>query len=263
MPRNLIASDQTIKAIKPGDARKRLNDGDGLFLLLFVKGGAHGWRFAYSLHGKRNNLSLGTYPDVGLAQARKKADEARVLVANGQDPSDARKEGKAGIERKREAERRAAAGLPDADSFEGVAREWFATRKDEWSESYGEKVLARLVADVFPYVGARPINDITPPELLVVFRHIEGRGVVETAHRARESCSQVFRFAIATGRAERDAAQDLRDALKKPKVRHFAAITEPKRLGELLRACQGYAGTPVVRAALQLAPMLLDRKSVV
>ena len=158
MPRNLIASDQTIKAIKPGDARKRLNDGDGLFLLLFVKGGAHGWRFAYSLHGKRNNLSLGTYPDVGLAQARKKADEARTLVAAGQDPSEARKEGKADVERRRESARRVAAGLPDVDSFEGVAREWFATRKDEWSASYGEKILARLEADVLPSSNKAPIT---------------------------------------------------------------------------------------------------------
>lgn len=259
MPRNLIASDQTIKAVKPGDPRKRLNDGDGLFLLLFVKGGAHGWRFAYSLQGKRNNLSLGVYPDVSLAQARKSADAARALVASGVDPSDARKVGKEDVERKREADRRTAAGLPDADSFEGVAREWFDTRKGQWSDSYGEKILARLVADVFPYIGRRPIGEITPPELLSVLRRIESRGVVETAHRARENCSQVFRFAVATGRAQRDAAQDLRDALKKPEVKHFAAITDPKRMGELLRACDGYTGTPVVRTALLLAPMLMLR----
>ena len=259
MPRNLIVSDQTIKAIKPGDARKRLNDGDGLFLLLFVKGGAHGWRFAYSLHGKRNNLSLGTYPDVGLAQARKKADEARTLVAAGTDPSDTRRANRVEIEKRREEERRADAGLPAANSFEGVAREWFETRKGQWSDSYGEKIMARFVADVFPYIGRRPIAEINAPELLTVLRRVEGRGVVETAHRARENCSQVFRFAIATGRAERDAAQDLRDALKKPEVKHFPAITDPKRMGELLRACDGYTGTLVVRAALKLAPMLLLR----
>lgn len=194
--RNLIASDQTIKAVKPGDPRKRLNDGDGLFLLLFVKGRAHGWRFAYSLHGKRNNLSLGVYPDVGLAQARKNADAARTLVAAGVDPSDARKSDKVDIERKREADRLADAGLPSADSFEGVAREWYETRKGEWSTSYGEKILARLVADIFPYIGRRPIGEITPPQLLEVLRRIESRGVVETAHRARENCSQVFRFAM-------------------------------------------------------------------
>jgi integrase len=259
MARNLIASDQTIKAVKPGDLRKRLNDGDGLFLLLFVKGGAHGWRFAYSLHGKRNNLSLGVYPDVGLAQARKSADAARTLVAAGADPSETRKSGKVDIERKREADRRADAGLPSADSFEGVAREWHDTRKGDWSISYGEKILARLVADVFPYIGRRPIGEITPPQLLEVLRRVESRGVIETAHRARENCSQVFRFAIATGRAERDAARDLSDALKKPQVKHFAAITDPKRLGELLRACHGYTGTPVVRTALRLAPMLMLR----
>ncbi len=259
MARNLIPSDQSIKAIKPGDARKRLNDGDGLFLLLFVKGGAHGWRFAYSLNGKRNILSLGTYPDTGLALARTKADEARKLVSAGTNPSDVRKDGKAEAERVREAEKRADAGLPPVDSFEAVAREWHETRKGEWSASYGEKILARLVADVFPYVGARPVGAITPPELLKVLRRVESRGVIETAHRARENCSQVFRFAVATGRAERDPAQDLKDALRKPDVKHFAAITDPKRMGELLRACDAYAGTPVVRTALRLAPMLLLR----
>ncbi len=259
MPRNLISSDQTIKAVKPGDARKRLNDGDGLFLLLFVKGGAHGWRFAYSLHGRRNSLSLGTYPDVGLALARRKADEARALVAAGVDPSDARKTSKAEQHRKQESDRRSAAGLPAEDSFEAVAREWFETRKDRWSTGYSEKVIARLEADVFPYVGRLAIEAVTTPDLLAVLRRMEARGVVETAHRARESCSQIFRFAIATGRATRDPAQDLRDALRQPTVRHFPAITTPKRLGDLLRAAYGYAGTPVVRAALRLAPMLLLR----
>ena len=259
MARNLIPSDQTIKAIKPGDLRKRVNDGDGLFLLLFVKGGAHGWRFAYSFNGKRNILSLGTYPDTGLALARVKADEARKLVSAGTDPSDARKDGKAKAEQQREAEKRADAGLPPVDSFEAVAREWHATKKGGWSPSYAGKILDRLVADVFPYIGARPAGAITTPELLKVLRRIESRGVIETAHRARENCSQVFRFAIIAELAERDPAQDLKGALKKPDVKHFAAITDPKRMGELLRACDAYAGTPVVRTALRLAPMLLLR----
>jgi len=258
--RNLIPSDKTIKAVKPGDQRKRLNDGEGLFLLLFVKGGAHGWRFAYSLLGKRNNVSLGTYPDVSLAQARKSADEARRLVSEGHDPSESRKAGNAAKKRKREADKRADAGLPSADSFEAIAREWHEFKRAGWSTTYSAKTLARLVADVFPYVGRRPISEITPAELLTVIRRVEARDVIETAHRALKNCSQVFRFAVASQRAPRDPAQDLKDALRPMKTRrHFPAITNPVRLGELLRACDGYRGTPVVRTALLLAPMLMLR----
>lgn len=259
MARNLIPSDLTLRAIKPGDPRKRVNDGDGLYLLLFVKGGAHGWRFAYSLNGARNNISLGTYPDTSLAQARKKADAARSLVSHGQDPSDARRADKVAAAQRREADRLAAAGQPAADSFETTAREWHATRRDEWSASYGDKVLARLEADVFPYLGQRHVGTITPAELLEVLRRIEARGVIETAHRALESCSQAFRYAVGKGLAASDPGRDLKGLLRKPRVRHFAAITRPERLAELLRACDGYAGTPVVRAALHLAPMLLLR----
>ncbi len=259
MARDLIPGDATIKAIKPGDARKRLADGDGLYLLLFVKGGSHGWRLDYAVHGRRKTLSLGTYPDTGLALARRKASEARKLVSEGIDPSDARKAGKTQAEEKREADRLADAGMPPADSFEAVAREWHETRRDEWSPSYADKVLARLEADVFPYVGRRPIAQITAPELLDVLRKIEARGVIETAHRAHESCSQVFRYAVGKGLVASDPARDLKGLLRKPKVRHFPAITRPERLAELLRACYGYQGTPVVRAAVRLAPMLLLR----
>jgi integrase len=259
MPRDLIPGDVTIKAIKPGDPRKRLSDGDGLYLLLFVKGGAHGWRFSYSIHGRRKLLSLGTYPDTGLALARRKADDARRLLSQDIDPSDQRKATKAAKVQEREEQRRADDGLPPSGSFEAVAREWFDARRHSWADTYSSKIMDRLVADVFPYIGRRPVGAITPPELLTVLRRIEARGAIETAHRARENCSQVFRYAVAAGLAERDPAQDLRDALRKPQVRHFPAITRPDRLAELLRAIDGYAGTPVVRAALRLAPMLLLR----
>ncbi|MFG6442535.1 tyrosine-type recombinase/integrase [Roseateles sp. LKC17W] len=259
MAKHLIPSDATLRAIKPGDVRKRINDGDGLYLQLFVNGGSHGWRFAYSLATRRNILSLGTYPDVSLSQARKRADEARKLVSEGLDPSSARKASKAAAAEKAQAERLADAGLPAAGSFEAVAREWFDTRRAGWSTSYGDKIMARLEADVFPVIGRLAVGSITSPELLVMLRKIEARGVIETAHRARENCSQVFRFAVATGRAERDPAQDLKDGLKRPDVKHFPAITEPARLAELLRAFDGYAGTYVVRAALRLVPMLLLR----
>jgi len=259
MPRNLIGSDTSIRSIKPGDERRRLTDGDGLYLLLFVKGGAHGWRFDYSIDGKRKTLSLGTYPTIGLALAREKAEAARKLVAQGVDPSAARKAVRASHAEANEASKRKEAGLPALNSFEQVAREWYDVRRGDWAESYGVKILGRLVADVFPYIGARPIAQIDPPELLKVLRRIEERGVVETAHRALENCGQIFRYAVATGRAVSNPARDLKDALRKPVVQHFPAITSPARFGDLLRACDGYRGTHVVRTALKLAPMVLLR----
>lgn len=259
MARSLLPSDTTIRNIKPGDPRKRLSDGEGLYLLLFVKGGAHGWRLDYTVNGNRKTLSLGTYPDTGLKLARDKATQARELVAAGKDPSDLRKANKAQHAVTREAVHREATGLPAVGSFEEVAREWYDTRRGEWSASYGLKIIRRLEVDVFPYVGRDLAANITPPQLLDVLRRIETRGVVETAHRALENCGQVFRYAVATGRAVSNPARDLKDALKKPVVKHFAAITDPLRLGELLRACDGYQGTLVVRAALHLVPLLLLR----
>ncbi len=259
MAKYLIKGDTSIKAIKPGDPRKRLSDGDGLYLLLFVKGGAHGWRFDYSHEGKRKTLSLGTYPATGLGLARQTAEKSRQLVAAGVDPSDERKNNKARAAQKIVREQRTAAGLPEQDSFEHVAREWFEARRQDWAPSYGNKILRRLEVDVFPYIGRCSPAEITPPKLLEVLRRVESRGVVETAHRALENCSQIFRFAVASGLAVSNPARDLKDALKKPKAKHFPAILDPKRLGELLRAIAGYGGTPVVRAALHLAPMVLLR----
>ena len=259
MARNLIPSDATIKAIRLGDARKRLADGDGLFLLLFVKGGAHGWRFNYTFHGRRKTLSLGTYPDTALAIARRKADAARQLVADDLDPSQKRKAERAGYAQDRIANEREAQGLPPLDSFEAVAREWFAVKRDGWAASYADKIIARLDADVFPWIGRVPVGSVTPPQLLKVMRRIEARGVVETAHRALRDSSQVLRYAVATGKANTNSALDLKGALRRADPKHFPAIIEPKRFGELLRACDNYAATPVVRAALKLAPMLLLR----
>lgn len=259
MARNLISSDATIRAIKPGDPRKRLSDGDGLVLLLFVKGGAHGWRLDYRFGGRRNMLSLGTYPDTTLAMARRKADAVRQLVAEGFDPSQKRKAEKAAYVQARVADEREAQGLPPLDSFEAVAREWFAVKRDSWARSYSDKIIARLETDVFPWIGRVAVGSVTPPQLLEVLRRIEARGVVETAHRALQDSSQVFRYAVATGKAASNPARDLKDALKRPNTKHFPAIIEPKRFGELLRACDNYAATPVVRAALKLAPMLLLR----
>ena len=260
MARDLIPSDKSIKTIKPGDPRRRLNDGDGLHLLLFVKGGSHGWRLAYSLNGARNVLSLGTYPDTGLALARRKANEARKLVSEGADPSNVRKAGKVTAEAKREAERLAEAGLPPSGSFEAVACEWLDTvHGAKVSDGHAERTRIRLEQDVFPWLGRRPLDAIEPPELLACLRRVEARGAIETAHRVKYACGQVFTYGIATGQCKRNAAADLRDALQPVRVTHHAAITDPKRVGELLRAIAGYRGHAVTRTALQLAPLVFQR----
>jgi integrase len=258
---DLIKSDRTIQAhIKEG-IKSRLSDGSGLYLIPSIhdNAGSYSWRFDYTFETKRKTISLGIYPSTGLASAREKAIYARELVASGKNPSDIRKAKRQQHLQQREAEKLEGKGLPRSGSFEEVARRWFSVRKDQWAASYGEKVMRRLENDVFPFIGKDTIEEITPRQLLEVMRRIERRGVIETAHRALESCSQVFRFAVHEGEIPTNPARDLKGALKKPVTSHFAAITNPQRLGELLRAIQGYQGTTVVRAALQLQPMLLLR----
>ncbi|XVJ70359.1 MAG: integrase arm-type DNA-binding domain-containing protein [Rhizobacter sp.] len=262
MARDLIPGDVTIRSIKPGDPRKRLSDGDGLYLRLFVKGGSHGWRLDYTIAGVRKNLSLGTYPDTGLALARKKADEARRLVSDGKDPSKVRQAAKLEAARLREESRLADKGMPASGSFEAIAREWLATKHmPKVSEGHAERTRIRFEQDVFPYLGRRPIGEIKAPELLACLRRVESRGAIETAHRIKDACGQVFRYAIATheGLCERDPSADLREALTPMTSGHHAAVTDPKRVGELLRAIEAYKGHPVTRAALALAPMLFQR----
>lgn len=260
MAKYLIPSDKTLKAIKPGDERKRINDGEGLYLQLFVKGGSHGWRFAYSLAGRRNILSLGTYPDTSLALARQKADDARRMVAEGQDPSAARQEAKAEVQRKRRAERLADAGLPPEGSFEAVAREWLSqVHQVKVSPGHAERTRIRLEQEAFPWIGRRPIGEIEAPELLQVLRRVEGRGAIETAHRIKDACGQVFRYGIATGVCARNPAADLRDALRPVQTKHHAAITEPAQVAKLLRDMHDYQGSAVTRAALALSTLLLLR----
>ncbi len=260
MPKHLIPSDTTLRAVKVGDPRKRINDGQGLYLQLFVKGGSHGWRFAYSLGGRRNILSLGTYPDVGLSLARKKADDARRLVAEGRDPSAVRQEAKAVAQRQLEAERMAEAGLPPQGSFEAVAREWLATvHAAKVSDGHHARTRIRLEQDAFPWIGRRPIAEIEAPELLAALRKIEARGAIETAHRVKDACGQVFRYGIAAGACSRNPAADLRDALRPVQTRHHAAITDPAQVAKLLRDIADYQGQPVTRVALRLSALLLLR----
>lgn len=260
MAKNLIPGDTHLAAIKPGDQRKRISDGEGLYLLLFVKGGAHGWRFDYSHGGRRKTLSLGTYPDTTLKAARRKADEFRKLVAGGTDPSSQRKTTKQTQRAAVEAETRQDRGLPPANSFEAVAREWVATiHQAKVSAGHAARTLIRFEQDVFPWLGLLPIIAIEAPALLAVLRRVEARGAIETTHRIKDACGQVFRYGIASGVCQRNPAADLRDALKPVNVKHMASVTDPQQVGHLLRLIENYTGFPTTRAALQLAPMLFQR----
>jgi len=239
-------TDPAIKKAKPADKPFKLYDEKGLFLIVTPTGGKW-WRLKYRIAGKEKLLALGTYPDVGLARAREKRDEARKQIADGVDPGELRKATKT-----QQAERA-------ANSFEAVAREWFTKHLADKAENHRVKVIRRLEKDVFPWLGGRPIAEITAPELLTTIRRIEARGAVDTSHRVMQSCGQIFRYAVATGRAERDPTSDLRGALQRVKTEHLPALVEPKAVGELLRAIDGFRGSFQVQCALRLAPMLFVR----
>jgi integrase len=241
-----MLTDKAIKNAKPGKKRVRLFDERGMYLEIAPAGGKW-WRLKYRFDGKEKRLSLGVYPEVGLKAARDRRDAARKLLSDGVDPA----------ENKR-AIKLARAEAAD-NSFEVVAREWYAKFSPRWSESHAIRLLRALERDIFPWVGTRPIAGISAPELLTVLRRIEARGALITAHRALNSCGQVFRYAIATGRADRDPSGDLRGALSPVKGGHFAAATEPTKLAEVLRAMDGYQGTLPVICALRLAPLVFVR----
>ncbi|WP_295543842.1 integrase arm-type DNA-binding domain-containing protein [uncultured Thiohalocapsa sp.] len=235
-----------IRNAKPGDKPRKLFDGGGLYLEVAPSGGKW-WRLKYRYHGKERRLSLGVYPDVSLKTARTRRDQARELLAESVDPGEHRKA------------LRAAQAQSDANSFEVIAREWYARNLPTWTEGHAKRILRRLERDIFPWIGNRPIAEITAPQLLGAVQRIERRGALETAHRALSNCGQVFRYAIATARAERDPSTDLRGALPPVKPTHFAAVTEPAQIGPLLRALDSYEGTLIVRSALRLAPLVFVR----
>lgn len=239
-------TDAAIRTAKPGEKPYKLADERGLFLLVNPNG-AKWWRLKFRVEGKEKALSLGIYPDTSLKEARSKRDEARKQLAEGIDPSQQRKAIKAARE-----------GVT-ANSFEVICREWLENKRSNIEEAQYKKALARLEKDVFPWMGSRPIAEITAPEVLAVLRRIDARGARYTAHKAKSEISQCFRYAIATGRAERDPCPDLRGAIPAPKTENRPAITDPKAAGELLRAIDGFKGTFVVRCALLLAPLLFVR----
>lgn len=242
----MALSDSAIRTAKPRVKAFKLFDTGGLYLGVFPSGGKR-WRLKYRFEGKERALALGVYPDVSLAMARARRDEARRQVADGIDPGAVRKA------------RKQASRAASENSFELVAREWFGKLSVNWAPNHSSKVMARFENDLFPYIGKRPIHEITAPELLAALRKIEKRGAVDTAHRARQTAGQVFRYAIATGRASRDTASDLRGALASVRGGHFAAVTDPKALGALLRTIGGYSGTLPVQCALRLAPLVFVR----
>jgi len=254
--------DKTLKAAlkkaKAAGKASKLSDGAGLVFEARPTGTGW-WRLRYWSGGKEGMLSLGTYPEVPLTLARERRDQTRKLVAAGTDPSEARKADKAAKVVKAEAMRMAAAGLPGPGTFEHAAREWHARMAPSWSATHAVKVLALLVNDLFPYIGARPLAELTAPELLMHARRVEARGAVETAYRALKAAGAVFRFGVQEGYCESDPTRDLKGAIMLPVAQHRAAVTDPVKLGELLRAIDAYQGTPVVRAALALAPLVFLR----
>jgi integrase len=239
-------TDAKVKNAKPADRPHRISDGGGMFLEV-TPSGAKYWRLAYRFNGKQKLLALGVYPDVSLAAARAKRDTARRQLADGRDPGAVRK-----------AEKRAGK-IAAANTFEAVAREWLAEQRKVWADSTWPHVERQFDQDIFPAIGRRPIAEIAPAEVLDMARAIQRRGVAETARRALQKCGQVFRHAVAVGIATSDPTRDLRGVVKVPKPKHFAAITDPKEAGNLLRMIEGHTGTAVVLAALRLSPVLMVR----
>ena len=249
-------TDAKIRAARARAKPWKLFDGGGLFLLIHPNGSRY-WRMKYRFAGREGTLAFGVYPEVSLREAREKRDEAKRQLRAGIDPS---------VQRK-------VARTAQAETFEAVAREWLHTlahppqnpnskrRRAPLAESTIEKKIGWLEDFVFPYIGRRPIREITAPELLEVLRRIERRGIIETAHRVRSTCGRVFRYGIATGRCARDVGADLRGALAPVVTHHHPALTDPAKVGELLRAIDGYRGHPSTEAALRLLPIIFLRST--
>jgi integrase len=235
-----------VKEAQPQAKAYKLGDGGGLFLLVNPSGTKY-WRFKYRYAAKEKLLALGVYPDVSLKSARTNHRDAQDQLKAGIDPSAQRKAIKL------------TKNTAAANSFKLVALEWFSKQKPIWAENHWSKVERMMARDLFPFLGTRPLNEITPPELLAVLRKIESRGALESAKRTKQIAGQIFRYGVATGRCERDPSQDLSGALANPIKQHRSAVTDPKLVGPLLNALDGYQGTAVVNAALRLAPLTFVR----
>jgi len=250
MARNLINAAH-IRLLKPRPGKKlaKYHDGEGLYLWVHDNGKTQykRWFFRYRFEGiNKPEILLGAWPSVQASEAREKAEEMRQLLKSGVDPA---------IHRKAAKEAKTIA----KNSFEMIAREWFAIKMSDKAEGHRVKVLASLENDVFPYLGNRPVDEVTAPEVLAVLRRVENRGAIETAHRIMGRCSMVFRYAVATGRCVSDPTRDLKDALKPVVKKHLAAVIDPEEVGRLLRVIDEYQGSQIVRCALKFAPLVFVR----
>lgn len=243
----MLTDAQCRNAICPPDKKQaRFADAGGMYLQVSPAGSKR-WFLKYRIDGKEKQLALGSYPDVSLTAARKARDAAKLVKSAGVDPVQARKVAKL---------KQSALG---ADTFKETALEWYDKHKSRWSSHYAIRELRNLEKDLFPYFATRRIGEIEPIELLAAIRKVEERGALDVAHRVLTTARAVWRYAVATARAPRDISGDIAGALTPHHGKHFAAITDPAKLGELIRVIRGYQGGPIVRAALQLAPMLFQR----
>jgi len=233
-----MLTDTAIKKAVPQAKQYKMADGKGLYLLI-KKAGKY-WRMDYRFLKKRKTMALGVYPTVKLKEARTKRDAARGKINSGIDPMEK-------------------VDTPDQSMFEFVAREWYGKNKHTWVTAHAVRVLSRLEKNIFPWLGEKSIAEITPPDLLSALRRVEERGAIETAHRIKNTCGQIFRYAVATGKATRDITADLRGAIPPPKKTHMATITDPAEVGGLLRSIDGYKGHFITRCALKLAPLTFVR----
>ena len=239
-------SDTTIRNTIATSKTQKLFDGGGLYLEITPKGRKY-WRLKYRFLKKEKRLALGVYPTVTLKMARERRTEAKRLLDKGIDPGEHKKS------------LRATQLEVSTNSFEAVAREWHSKQTRIWTARHAIGVMKRLELNIFPWIGKRAVSEIMPKEVLSVIRRIEERGALHTAHRALSSCSQVFRYAVSTGKVPADPCRDLRGALPPEKVQHRAAITDPVKVGELLRAIDSYEGSIIVKCAMRLAPLVFVR----
>ena len=243
----MLTDAQCRNAVCPPDKKQaRFSDSGGMYLQVSPAGSKR-WFLKYRIAGAEKQLALGSYPAVTLTAARKARDAAKLQKSEGLDPMQVRKVAKL------------KALTPAADTFKATALEWYAMKLKGWSSHYAIREKRNLEKDLFPYFATRAIGDIEAIELLAVIRLVEERGALDVAHRVLTTAGQVWRYAVATARAKRDVTPDIRGVLTPHRGKHFAAITEPIKLGGLIRAIRGYQGGPIVRAALQLAPMLFQR----
>ena len=239
-------TDVTIRRAQPGSKSRKMFDGRGLYLEVTSRGGKY-WRLKYRFRGKEKRLSLGVYPDVSLKKARQRCEDARRLLIREIDPSEHRQALKA------------AKAQRDSNTFEAVGREWFTKHSPNWAHSHSSRIISQLERDVFPWIRGKTVAAVTSSQLLAIVRRVEQRGALDTAHRALRNCGQIFRYAVATGRAEIDPTVVLRGALPPVKEGHFAALIDPNKIGPLLRVLDGYEGSLIVRCALRLAPLVFVR----